>query len=314
MADKRKILVVVDPTTDKQPAVERAAALAQQLDADLELFICHYDADIEAGRFATVWIQHPAKHELIELLEAKLEDLAAPLRARGLDVATGVEWDHPLDEGIVRRINASAPWLVVKDTHHHNVLKRTILSNTDWSLIRRCPTPLLLVKPDPASTLTKVCAAVDPTHEHDKPAELDTAIFNIAATLAEATGAELHVVHTYAVKAEPVGLEAPTVGKFADAIRLERERVFNAFLEKHAIPAENAHLLEGLAHEQLVEFTSKQRVDIIAMGAVSRRGLDRIFIGSTAERLLDRLPCDLLIVKPERIVSTLRQLDGHSRT
>jgi universal stress protein E len=32
---------------------------------------------------------------------------------------------------------------------------------------------------------------------------------------------------------------------------------------------------------------------------VSRRGLDRVFLGSTAERVLDRLPCDLLIIKPE---------------
>ena len=34
------------------------------------------------------------------------------------------------------------------------------------------------------------------------------------------------------------------------------------------------------------------------MGAVSRRGLQRTFIGSTAEKVLDHLPCDLLIVKP----------------
>jgi universal stress protein E len=34
------------------------------------------------------------------------------------------------------------------------------------------------------------------------------------------------------------------------------------------------------------------------MGAVSRRGLDRLLIGSTAERTLDRLNCDVLVVKP----------------
>lgn len=34
------------------------------------------------------------------------------------------------------------------------------------------------------------------------------------------------------------------------------------------------------------------------MGAVSRRGLKRLFLGNTAEEVLDSLPCDLLIVKP----------------
>ena len=38
--------------------------------------------------------------------------------------------------------------------------------------------------------------------------------------------------------------------------------------------------------------------DFVVMGAVARRGIKRLFIGSTAERVLDRLPCDLVIIKP----------------
>jgi universal stress protein E len=34
------------------------------------------------------------------------------------------------------------------------------------------------------------------------------------------------------------------------------------------------------------------------MGAVSRSALKRLFIGNAAERVLDRLDCDVLIVKP----------------
>jgi universal stress protein E len=39
---------------------------------------------------------------------------------------------------------------------------------------------------------------------------------------------------------------------------------------------------------------------IVVMGAVSRSALKRLFIGSTAEHLLDRLPCDVLVVKPRQ--------------
>ena len=34
------------------------------------------------------------------------------------------------------------------------------------------------------------------------------------------------------------------------------------------------------------------------MGAVARSGLKRVFIGNTAERLLNQLRCDVLVVKP----------------
>jgi universal stress protein E len=47
------------------------------------------------------------------------------------------------------------------------------------------------------------------------------------------------------------------------------------------------------------------RADIVAMGAISRSGLQRVFIGSTAEDVLEHLPCDALIVKPPDFASML---------
>ena len=45
--------------------------------------------------------------------------------------------------------------------------------------------------------------------------------------------------------------------------------------------------------------------DIVIMGAVSRSGLKRIFIGNTAERILDSLDRDVLVVKPPGFVGAL---------
>jgi hypothetical protein len=39
---------------------------------------------------------------------------------------------------------------------------------------------------------------------------------------------------------------------------------------------------------------------MVVMGAMSRSGLKRVFIGNTAERVLNDLPCDVLVVKPPR--------------
>ena len=84
--------------------------MAQKMSAGLELFICDYDPNIAAGRVSTVWIDQPAREHLLSILQQKLESLAEPLRARGLDVATDTSWDHPLVDGIVRKIAASKPW------------------------------------------------------------------------------------------------------------------------------------------------------------------------------------------------------------
>jgi len=298
MADKT-ILVVVDPTSEAQPALERAAWLAENASAALELFICDYDPEIDAGVVSTVWMDQPAKENLMAILKEKLEGLAAPLREKGLSVSVDVAWDHPLDDGIVRKVVASQPWMVVKDTHHHNVLKRTILSNTDWHLIRQVPVPLYLAKPDALPAEPKVYAAVDPVHEHDKPATLDHTIFDFAESLAEYSRGQVHVVHSYAVPNSLVALEGIPAAEILESIEKEHRAAFDTFLSQHSVPAGNAHFVEGLPQETLPKLTAEADAGVIVMGAVSRRGVDRIFVGSTAERVLDRLGCDLLIIKPE---------------
>ncbi len=45
--------------------------------------------------------------------------------------------------------------------------------------------------------------------------------------------------------------------------------------------------------------------DIVVMGAIARSALKRVFIGSTAERVLETLPCDVLVVKPPDFAKNL---------
>jgi universal stress protein E len=298
MANK-KILVVVDPTAAEHPCVDQAAELAHNVSADVELFICDYDPNIDAGRTSTAYMDQSTRENLLANRKDKLERLAGNLRSRGLKVDVDVAWDHPLVDGIVRKVVASQPWMVVKDTHHHNVLKRTILSNTDWGLIRECPAPLYLVKPGPVVQQPKVFAAVDPLHEHDKPAELDDRIFAVARALADGANGELHAVHTFGIPIPIGGPEAVPSADLIQAVEEEHKLAMVEFLKGKDLPEGFAHVLEGAAHDRLPEVVEHEGVNILVMGAVSRRGLNRIFVGSTAERVLDRIACDLVVVKPE---------------
>ena len=283
------ILVVVDPASaSRQPALERAAWLAKRAGGRVELFACEFDPDLESGRIAPA-----AREAVLRQRRRNLEDLAAPLRQQGLAASIDVVWDHPLDTAILKKAAAHDYWLVVKDAHHHNLAQRTLLTNVDWHLIRTCPVPLLLVKDRKLAAEPNVLAAVDPVNEHDKPAALDERIYTFAAELARVLRGNLHVVHSYAT---PLGAELP-----ANAVKLiadEHRAAMRRFLDTHAVLEGRPHLYEGAAHECLQQAAKQHAADFVVMGAVARRGLKRLFIGSTAERVLDRLPCDLVIIKP----------------
>jgi universal stress protein E len=295
----KTILVVVDPLTEaEQPVLQRAAWLAEKTGAALELFACDYDADIDSGRIATVWIPEAgAREQLLLRHRRQLETFASALRGRGLRVTVDVAWDYPLDEGIVRHVIARRPWLVAKDTHHHTVLRRTLLSNTDWNLIRDCPAPLLLVKPREIAAAPTVLAAIDPVHEHDKPARLDDAIYEFGVELCAKTGGTLHLVHAVET---PLGVALPP--NVHALIAAEHRQALETFLVDHPVPGSNVHVLEGLAYQCLQQAAEAQKADLLVMGAVVRRGIKKILIGSTAARVLDRLPCDLVIIKPQNFV------------
>ena len=289
----RTILVVVDlASTESQPVVERAAWLAQRCSADLELFAVVYDSGVNTGE-GSKDAASDTRAEILALRRQQIDALADTLRARGLTVDADVAWGHPLGEEIVRKVVASAPWLVAKDTQYLNLVQRTLLTNTDWHLIRNCPVPLLLVKPRAVSARPLVLAALDPLHQHDKPAHLDDAIFKFAEALARDTGGALHVGHAFAM---PMGLELPPHA--TELVASQHREAMASFLSTHEVPSANLHLLEGEADQCLKKLAEDQRADFVVMGAVSRRGLKRLFIGSTAERVLDRLPCDLVIIKP----------------
>jgi universal stress protein E len=311
MADPKKLLVVVDPTASFHPAIERASWLARHAPARIELFISDYSPQLADSRSHEAAAAQ-ARAALIDRHRSRLEQLAAPLRGAGLAVDVDVRWDYPLHDSIVRKALDSGADIVIKDTHYHSVLKRSIFSNTDWSLIRNCATTLWLVKPRPPGQKPCFLAAVDPLHERDKPADLDNRILNVAKELCRALAGEVHVFHAYDVTAAiAVSTDSMTmpialpVNEFADAIRAQHTEAVEALCKEHRIAAANTHIHQGGTRQLLMTLTEQLRADAVVMGAISRSGLKGLFLGNTAEDVLDRLHCDLLIVKPKGFKAVL---------
>jgi len=302
-----RILAVIDPTTDAQPALARAAMLARRCGATLELFICDFDPSLSGQPFFDTDKLRQLREEFVSERLEYLEEAADDLRTGGLTVETHVHWDNPLYRGIVRRVAESAPDLVVKDTHYHTALRRTLFTNTDWSLIRTCPAPLLLAKGGDWPAVPRIVAALDPGHLGDKPAALDHDILEWGELLAARTGGELHAVHAFfpaamlAATTTMTGMPLVSGVTAAEIVATERGRIADVLSEitaTHAVDPARIQLEQGSAAEVLPRVAESLGASLLVMGAVSRSRLQEIFLGSTAERVLDRIGCDVLVVKP----------------
>jgi universal stress protein E len=309
-----RILAVVDPTSEAQPALARAATLARRCEAVLELFVCDFDPALSGQPFFDTDKLRLLREEFVSERLEYLEELAEELRAEGLAVETHVHWDNPTYRGILRRVEESSPDLVVKDTHHHTVLRRTLFTNTDWSLIRTCPVPLLLAKPADWPDRPRILAALDPGHLGDKPAALDHDILEWSELVAARMGGELHAAHAFF----PAALLAATTSMAdmpmasgmtaAEIVETERQRIAGVLAEvvrSHPVDPSRVHLEQGAANDVLPRVAASLGAALVVMGAVSRSRLQEVFLGSTAERVLDRLGCDVLVVKPANFAEKL---------
>jgi universal stress protein E len=299
-----QIMCVIDPTSTEQPAMRRAAWLAKNVGAKLELFVSCYNQYLNGDRFFDSPSLESARRKVIAGHETQLEKLAEPLRSSGLTVRTAATWDHPLYEGIVRHAVAIGADIVFKDTHHHSALTRALFTNTDWNLLRTCPVPLWLVKPQEIADKPVFMAAIDPLNQHDKPAALDDQILVLSKMLAEKSNGEVHAFHSYDSRIVlasanayiPVSLP---LDEIEEEMHEHHEKRFNEITEYHGLDDKHTHLVSGLAHQELPFMAEKISADVVVMGAVARNRWKRIFIGATAERTLEHLPCDLLIIKPD---------------
>ena len=306
MKEITRILSVVDPTVEEQPALQRAAWLARTTDAELELLICYYNEYLSGDRLFDSPSLEKARQEVIANHEKHLESFAEPLRKDGIVVRTTANWDHPLFEGIVRHAVKTGASIVFKDTHHHSAAARALLTNTDWSLIRTCPMPLWLVKPRAMDDEPVIVAAIDPMNQHDKPAALDDEILNLCKLVGTSTGGAVHAFHSYdpriAVATATANAYIPVSLPFDEIEKQmhdDHQKRFNEITSFHGIDDAHSHLVAGLAHEELPAIAEELDADIVFMGAVARNRWKRLFIGATAERTLEHLPCDLVIVKPD---------------
>jgi universal stress protein E len=317
----RRILVAIgslrhSPTNE----LHKAAALAKASGASVELF--HVIDEPDPGRSypETATKEAVKKHRaaIVARSQGRLERFAQDKSLRRVSVTCVATWDHPPYHAIVRRALATHTDLVIAATHGHRFGARLLLRNTDWELIRHCPVPLLLVKSRRPYERPVVLAAVDPFHAHAKPADLDGRLLGAASELAALLHGTVHVFHAYmplaAVDTLPVAA-APVMlpPEVEEAHGRQIARAIDRLAERAGIPRTCRHIHMGEVAGELTALARGTRTNLVVMGAVSRSVLARLFIGNTAEHVLDKLSCDVLIVKPRGFKVARTSSVGKSR-
>ena len=292
MFESNTMTVVIDPEIDNQGVIAKALAVSLVSRAKLEIIYSEYVHYLEDGYFYEPVVAKTLREEHSEVNAKKADALAQLARDAGLSVNVVALWGSPAHRSLVERIAATQPSLVIKSTSHHNRLARIFLANEDWELVRHCPLPLLLVKGLLWSEPPIFVAAVDPDHLRDKPQSLDQKLVAHMMELRDRFGGEAHLYH-YDWLPPLSGLYPLRMDARSESAKLAELGAVNGIDPAHC------HWTDVVINDSLPALVEEIDAAVVVMGAISRSGIDRVFVGSTAERLLDELVCDVLVVKPD---------------
>lgn len=303
----RTILVALaEPQERAQPALVRAVQIAKVFGAELVLFHAAFESALSGRPFFDNKRLAQSRGWRLDERRRALERHAQKARRDGLTVRTAAVWEEPAHEAIIRAAIREGAELIVAGPHVRGRPQAPVaLRQTDWHLLRLCPQPLLLVHA--VNRIDgPVLAALDPLHPKDKPAALDRALAHTGGAIAAALGSSFYAAHSI-----PASLYAP--GEDRDRafgrMREQATRAMRKTLERAGVEPARTYTVEGLPEKTLPALARKIGAQLLVMGAVSRRGLQRLALGDTAERIIHAAPCDLLIVKPPRFTPRL----GRSR-
>jgi nucleotide-binding universal stress UspA family protein len=282
--------------TDFRPAGEEAARVAVRL------------ASAFGSRVSLLHVLEPlpswpvSLHLFQEQALGQLRQLADKLAAQNVTVANLLVTVGPPGDTIDQKAQELDVDLILMGAGEESRFDRFSLGPVAGEVLELAPQPVLVVRPGgPASMFKKILCPVD------QSAASRRGLLN-ATRVARVFGGELVVLTVvptvgWFTAAAATGRLTGAAAEYESRWRLE----FEEFLRgaSFAEVKSRREVRQGAPHQQILASARDYQADLIVMGATGRTGLSRVLLGSVTRRVLQDLPCSLLVVKQEDAVEEL---------
>jgi nucleotide-binding universal stress UspA family protein len=306
----KKLLAVITGGSGDAHVVHRSVALAKANKAQL-MFCTFHDAP---GPTASLLKGSEPYKKLNRLLrderKALLDEAVQASRDSGQPARGRLLEGKPFLT-VVREVLRNERDLVLFPDDQIPSLRSRLFGSTATHLLRKCPCPVWVLKPMAVRggrvRFKRVLAAVNAATDRPTEANLNVKILELATSLAEREGADIHVVHCWTVYGESIlaaprgPLKASEIAAYTKETRGKHQSALKALLKRFVDDGHRIqkHMLKGEPDSRIPEIAARLSADVVVMGTVARTGINGVFIGNTAENVLQRIGRSVLAVKPD---------------
>lgn len=308
----KDILFVSSPKANNAISFQRAANLAAHNQARLTIMGILEHTSALVGDHSTKESSSRILADAARSYFAQLDQLAKTA-APQIETTVQIVKGTPFLE-IIRAVIRDGHDLVIKVPQPHHGLKEMLFGSTDMHLLRKCPSPIWMIKAGTIPPYRKIAAAVDlePSDDNRRRDDLNLQILEMASSLALSEPGELHIINAWQASGESLiqthlDLDKKELYTWMDdqkeAYQAELERfmeVLPKILGKKGAQYidPQLHLIQGSPEIVIPQIIKEKQIDLIVMGTVARTGLSGFFMGNIAESILNQINCSVLALKP----------------
>lgn len=215
--------------------------------------------------------------------------------ASGLEVTSEVTSLRPWRALVLAAVQGRGQ-LVVLGKRDSPTVEGRRLGSVAVKVLRKCPVPVWAVRPEHDQNHKLILAATDLS-------EVGGRAVDLAAWVAENQGARLHVVHALPNPEGLRGLEGEEREALLEEQKVRAAAAVDKRISDGPFDGESAvHLSRREPYLAIREAGEHLHPDLLVMGSLSTGGETGFLVGGTAERLLGRTNCSLLMMKPEGFI------------
>jgi universal stress protein E len=309
----QNILVVIDPTTDEQKALNRALDLASRIkivapeqQINITAFFSIFDFSYEMTTILSSNERDTMRQMVINEKEQWLDDIISVTNSQ-IKITSKVVWHNRPFEAIINQVIEHRHDLVIKGTHQHDKFKSVVFTPTDWHIMRKCPSPVLLVKDHEWPQQGNILAAINVGSDEAEHLSLNNSISKQAKNIAQLITANVHLVNSYPGTPVNIAIEIPEFDatEYNSAMQAHHKEAMNKHANSFDIPLSNTYVEEGLPEAVIEQAALNVDAELVILGTVGRTGISAALIGNTAEHVIDQLNCDVLALKPDGYISPM---------
>lgn len=287
----RPLLAATDFSAPSRQAVQRAARLAHETGATLQLLHVLPGDAIDQLR---QWLGMDSAPEQAMKAQAQqqLEELARTLAQTHRVVVQAHCASGPVLDEILRQAASLDAPLLVLGARGAGFMRRLILGTTAERLMRRSVRPLLVVRQKAHEPYRRVLVAVD-----FSPWSLPA----VAAARRVAPHAHLVLMPVFGVPFEDklryAGVDEPTIDLYRQQARLRTQDRLMTLAERAGLKPGHwePRVIEGEASIRLVEQEQELDCDLVVLGKHGQTATEDLLLGSVTRHVLAEGSADVLI-------------------